>query len=367
MKNILILFLFFLNYQSFASVADILNDQEKALFVQHIRAASSESKLPALIESWWQAAGKTEALSKTYKEILEKYAEDNLLAEEQEDSSLKSESKSSVFLSTDAAVASLTEAMSEWKGVENYHKRLIIGEADFSYTNALLEKHSDLSPHIIATELETENSLLEIYPDTFAKNIENLRQKGVKVDFGVDARNIGTQYRGKIFDRIQFNFPNDRSNYSTSRSMAQLMKEFFEEASKLQNDGNRVHVVIPTYRDPFYQVWYGIYDASREASYKLVKKRKFTNMDYKRYPKYNHCQTGGHEEVEAAKQGREFVFEKNAKKEKKKKHKVKKRSILKKNNNNDWVNCFPEIGEIKYFSEVLTDSDSSVYFSEDEK
>lgn len=84
MKNILILFLFFLNYQSFASVSDIFNDQEKALFDQHIRNASQESKFSDLVKSGWQAAGKTEALSKVYKAILQKYAEDDLLAEEEQ-------------------------------------------------------------------------------------------------------------------------------------------------------------------------------------------------------------------------------------------------------------------------------------------
>jgi len=85
MKNILILLFFFLNYQCFSAISDIFNDQEKSLFDQHIKSAPTESKLSDLVKSGWQAAGKTEVLSKAHKAILQKYAEDDLLTTEEDE------------------------------------------------------------------------------------------------------------------------------------------------------------------------------------------------------------------------------------------------------------------------------------------
>lgn len=59
-----------------------------------------------------------------------------------------------------------------------YRDRLFLGEADFSFTLALIKKHAkshpDLSKYIIATELEPLDSLAQGYPNTFFDHMANL-------------------------------------------------------------------------------------------------------------------------------------------------------------------------------------------------
>jgi hypothetical protein len=199
-----------------------------------------------------------------------------------------------------------------------YHSRLFVGEADFSYAVAFLSKHADadIGSHIVATEFELQGRLEQIYP-RFSENIMALQQAGVKLSFGIDARSLSSQFPNRNFDRIHFNFPHDRSSARTD-SMSRLVHEFFEQCSKLQKDGDKVHFTLPEGvnedgKKYFYHKWYDLYAASRKHGYSLECKRKFTDaFGEARYPGYRHCQTSTDAVVQAAQNGREYVFAKSA-------------------------------------------------------
>jgi 25S rRNA (uracil2634-N3)-methyltransferase len=90
---------------------------------------------------------------------------------------------------------------------------LLIGEGNFSFAVALLQhppaplEHLP-PPNITATALDTEEECHAKYPDA-EQNVRILREKGAQVLFGVDATRLEktSALKGKVFDRIVWNFP----------------------------------------------------------------------------------------------------------------------------------------------------------------
>jgi len=241
------------------------------------------------------------------------------------------------------------------------HKsRLFVGEGNFSFTEAFIQKHdkkaghdakSSLAHSITATDLpsciqcisclattmdllktdggkksEATSSQIDEDPDVLGTNwkttypcedhspivkrIENLRKQGVDIVLGVDATTMSTKFEGRKFDRIHWNCPHDGSNMR-EQTLPPLIEQFFKECSKIQNPGGRVHISIPQplEKKNLYQGY--VYDLSRgprQAGYALVKKRK---LEKDRYPGYQYMQTNSFEKASILDKGiREFVFEK---------------------------------------------------------
>ncbi|KAI9513128.1 hypothetical protein F5148DRAFT_1273351 [Russula earlei] len=90
---------------------------------------------------------------------------------------------------------------------------LLIGEGDFSFASALLQRPPAPLEHlppanIIATAYDTEDECYAKYTDA-EQNVRVLREKGTRVIFSVDATRLEktSALKGKVFDRIAWNFP----------------------------------------------------------------------------------------------------------------------------------------------------------------
>lgn len=86
---------------------------------------------------------------------------------------------------------------------------LLLGEANFSYALSLLaEPHLMPAHQMLATSYDTEKECYLKYPDG-EDNIKALREKGVKVEFRVDAGNLEKcKAVGKgRWSKVIFNFP----------------------------------------------------------------------------------------------------------------------------------------------------------------
>jgi 25S rRNA (uracil2634-N3)-methyltransferase len=90
---------------------------------------------------------------------------------------------------------------------------LLIGEGNFSFAVALLRHPPPSLDHlppanVTATALDTEEACHAKYPDA-EQNIRLLREMGTHVLFGVDATRLEktSALKGKVFDRIVWNFP----------------------------------------------------------------------------------------------------------------------------------------------------------------
>lgn len=232
--------------------------------------------------------------------------------------------------------------------------RLLIGEGNFSYALALINKHDALHNHkskhslaksIIATEYKKEivcdrcdtlrqfelamkHMSLEDNNDSPDENpkcptcketnerIAQLEAKGAQVVLGVDGTKLHEKFAGQTFKRIHWNVPHDGKNIKDTE-IPDLMRDFFRSCAAIQEKGGRVHVSLPQPpKNPeglggwdFYQGHvYHIVRAASVSRYMIVKKRKF---DQTRYPGYSHQRTNLNQAAEVVEKGaREFIFEK---------------------------------------------------------
>ncbi len=207
----------------------------------------------------------------------------------------------------------------------NHKQRLFVGEGNFSFTEAFIQKHDakwghaptqSLGRSIWATELQPPDSLNGNGEAT--ARIDRLKEKGVFILFGVDGAALHAEQTldGKKFPRIHWNCPHDGSQYQ-KQSLPPIIEAFFQSCRKMQSPQDRVHITLAQPTPPpskpknlkeFYQgMIYDIVRASTLAGYKLIKKRVFGQ---ERYPEYHHTQTVTSAEAPVIKQGmREFVFE----------------------------------------------------------
>lgn len=182
---------------------------------------------------------------------------------------------------------------------------LLIGENDFSFTEALLNKHKkthkQLPLAITATELGAP-------PQSAWSRIASLQERKVKILFGIDGTLIHKTFKGKRFEHIQWNCPFSGGSQSEKEAFKSVMPAFFESCSKLQLFGDQVHVtLIQDSRLGVRQMENPIVFGATSASYRLIRKN---NFGAERYPGYIHTKTGSGSKWNSEGVEREFVFEK---------------------------------------------------------
>ena len=215
-------------------------------------------------------------------------------------------------------VEELTNALSHVKISKPVKRRLFLGEADFSYTAALVRKHENTKNIIIATEFSSLDELKEKYPHTFLENLKIVQCPNVIIEFGVDATTLHQKYANR-FNCIHFNFPHDGLNFKKNKQiiedlpLANMIAKFFISARELQYEGDHIHVTLPhnpKLKNFYLGYMYRIFDASHDAGYILIKKHKF---DSKRYKGYTHQTTVKKKKSPVGDDGgREYVFKKTS-------------------------------------------------------
>lgn len=237
---------------------------------------------------------------------------------------------------------------------EKHYNRLLVGEASFTYACSLLRKHeidhTDLGQSIIATDLNTGRTLEECaacfrlfleqgeelapnFCSERCQNIDWLIKSGVTVILGFDATKMheseDPNIKGRTFDRIHWNCPHDGSPHD-AQTLATLVFNFFKSSSKMQNDGDRIHITLAQpngchfydqgdkedlehvssmssmKKKEYYQGYvYNIENAAESHNYHLYAIRPFGS---ERYPGYGHETVEGSPPSKAAETLREFVF-----------------------------------------------------------
>lgn len=199
-------------------------------------------------------------------------------------------------------------------------QRLILGDGDFSYTEALINKHINthklLVRAIVATEL-TDVPEFEVdvkIMNQRSERIKSLKEKGVRVLFRIDGRELheNPQLKGERFKRIHWNCP-FRWSTITDEEFIQVIVGVFQSCSKVQLNGDRIHITL--LQGECDEDWkqcrqyvHNIVKGSVQNGYKLIRKRRFGRD---RYPGYQHRKGDDLEELHLAAVHREFVFEKD--------------------------------------------------------
>lgn len=202
---------------------------------------------------------------------------------------------------------------------EALKKRLILGDGNFSYTKGLIEKFTrkhpnqvNLAKNITATEFKMRDVIKACFPES-KKILRYLKKSGVSLEFGVDATTIHKIYRGRRFERIQFNHP---WKFQNGRETEELVIYFFQSAKHLQEPGDRIQMRLADDPIASYYSHYHIGEASAWAGYKLCELRKFNisgdHSGAERYPGYRHKKTHHNNDqlYGAHLRGNEYIFEK---------------------------------------------------------
>ncbi|HVX00251.1 MAG TPA: Rossmann-like fold-containing protein, partial [Candidatus Babeliaceae bacterium] len=130
------------------------------------------------------------------------------------------------------------------------HKsRLILGEGNFTYVEALLKKHKAKHPNLGEAITATEYDLGCL--ERNKERIEALRKEGVYIpDVPVDATQISYQFSQRRFERIHWNCPFlGTTTEERSRLRNQVLPRFFQSASEMQEPGDRIHVALAQEKD----------------------------------------------------------------------------------------------------------------------
>ncbi|CAF3228624.1 unnamed protein product [Rotaria socialis] len=198
--------------------------------------------------------------------------------------------------------------------------RLLVGEGDFSFTDALLEKHAFTREEIIATELRSKEDTIRLYKnDGIQRRLRYLEKKpNVTIQFEIDATQLHVHYKRQQFHRVYFNFP-----CTDILGTLKMLRDFFQSAAKVQDVGHRVLLTLvclpgdekktaDDHRKYWHGYVYGMVNASQSAGYRLIQKRRFNDSEkkFRRYGnKYVHRLTYGPKSSKHAKDARQYVFE----------------------------------------------------------
>lgn len=208
----------------------------------------------------------------------------------------------------------ITKEQSDLPQKKEYKERLLIGEGDFSYTEALIKKHQESHPNLGKALTATEYAPIE--NPKVRERVEALKAKGVKIRQEVDGCKLHEIFKGQTFKRIQWNCPFGDSK--KREEFRKVIPEFFKSCAQLQPIKGRVHVTLMQEKGNDYwkirQIENPIVRGATAANYRLIRKRGFGT---RRYPGYQHVKTDG-AMARLPDEKREFIFEKVAPKSSKK-------------------------------------------------
>jgi len=214
---------------------------------------------------------------------------------------------------------------------KDFEKNLLVGEGNFSFSNALVKLFDGNGFNLHATAYDTEEVAIQKYEDA-ADVLEEVRASGATVRFGVDAgdligglklakkikKNGGKLEEEDLFDRIVFNFPHVglgiKDEAHNVRANQELLRRFFASAASLVKMGGHIHVALKTGKP--YSLW-NIVGIAHHVSQGTLLQRTLLKFNHEEFPGYAHRRTLGFKEgmskadnEEIAGLARTYVFEK---------------------------------------------------------
>ncbi|XP_022877731.1 uncharacterized protein LOC111395807 isoform X1 [Olea europaea var. sylvestris] len=177
-------------------------------------------------------------------------------------------------------------AEGKWiKHYNSYHRILLVGEGDFSFSASLAVAYGSAS-NMIATSLDSVDFLKENYKRAMS-NIGKLRSRECIVMHGIDATKVASHHflGGMTFDRIIFNFPfagffKDLSREAQLRKHRRLVSLFLKNAKEMIGENGEIHISHKT--NGFHEEWM-LESVASSHRLGLIEAVEFNRFDYEGY------------------------------------------------------------------------------------
>ncbi|KAK4485969.1 hypothetical protein RD792_008623 [Penstemon davidsonii] len=173
------------------------------------------------------------------------------------------------------------------KHYSSFHRILLVGEGDFSFSASLAKAFGCRASNLIATSFNSQDFLMENYQSAMS-NIFELSIRKSRIMYEIDATTMATHpsLRNIKFDRIIFNFPfagffKEMSRKTQIWFHRQLVSMFLENAKEMISEDGEIHISHKT--NGFHREWKLEIVASWHGL-TLIEAVNFNHLDY---PGYN--------------------------------------------------------------------------------
>ncbi|CAI9756792.1 unnamed protein product [Fraxinus pennsylvanica] len=179
------------------------------------------------------------------------------------------------------------------KHYNSYHRILLVGEGDFSFSASLAVAFGSV-PNMIATSLDSVDFLKKNYKRAMS-NIGKLRSRECIVMHGIDATKVASHQLlgGMTFDRIIYNFPfagffKDLAREAQLRKHRRLVSLFLKNAKEMIGENGEIHI---THKINDFHIEWKLESVASSHRLRLIEAVEFDQSDYKGYS--TKCGFGG--------------------------------------------------------------------------
>ncbi|KAL6198834.1 hypothetical protein ACLB2K_028622 [Fragaria x ananassa] len=165
-------------------------------------------------------------------------------------------------------------------------KILLVGEGNFSFASCLAKGFGS-AKNMVATSLDSRESVLAKYSNAAPRNLTELEDRGCVILHEVDVHTMRQHplLLDQLFDRIVFNFPHAgfvfmENQKSQIKLHQDLVRRFFNSACEMLKGSGEVHVTHKT-SHPFSK--WEIVKLAEEVGLCLVEEASFSRGDYPGY------------------------------------------------------------------------------------